>query len=313
MNPHEKALAYYRTYQLLSQVMLGDFTDDTLAIIHQLPEFDALESRPSDDWKADHYALFGMNVYAFETVLLSDDGLLGGAVTEAVARSYYEAGYQPDVSETADHIGNQLGLMAFLSGAEADAHEDDVVQAIHHMTHLQRKFLDEHLLCWLPSLVIAIHRQGDEAFSIIADIMLDLAIQHRKSLDEDPMHPAQLLILPPAPLILDNDKTGLKDIAEFLLTPVYSGIYLSRDDITRLGTQFRLPRGFGKRQQMLTNLLRTAVDYDAMDDLMGAFQDEVTVWSDFLHRRVPDKRFSSAWITRLDETTQFLQTIREVM
>lgn len=313
MNPSQTAQAHHRAYYLFSQVMLHGMTDDMLPIVYQLPELADVSQKASDDWKADHYALFGMNVYPFETVFLTVDGLLGGEVTESVARSYYEAGYNPDASETSDHLGNQLGLMAFLAGAEADARQDEVVQAIHHMVHLQRKFLDVHLLCWLPAVVMSIHQHSNETFSILADLVLDLAFRHRQTLGDDPINPTHPFILPTVPNILDDDKTGLKDIAEFLLTPAYTGIYLSRDDIARIGGQFRLPRGFGKRHQMLTNLLNTAVDYDAMDDLMQAFQDEVHQWRDFYQQRVPDSRFSMPWISRLDETLTFLQIIREAL
>lgn len=313
MTSSESVLAYSRAYYLFSQIMLVGMTDELLSIVNHLPKMENIKPKPTDDWKADHYALFGMNVFPFETVFLSEDGLLGGQITDAVANSFYEAGFSPDESETVDHIGNQLGLMAFLSGAEAESREDGVVQAIYHAVHLQRQFLDRHLLRWLPALVFSIHRQGNETFSVIADLMLDLAFSHRKSLDDDLMNPTQPLTLPPPPNILEDASTTLSDIAEFLLTPVYSGIYLSRDDIARLGMRFRLPRGFGKRHQMLTNLIQTAIDYDTVDDLMHALQDEVHIWREFYMQRVLDKRFSGAWMTRLDETTQFLQTIRDAL
>jgi putative dimethyl sulfoxide reductase chaperone len=313
MTPQQTALAHSRAYHLFSQMMLFGMTDDLLPIVNNLPDFTDTEAKSADDWKADHYALFGMSVFPFETVFLAEDGLLGGTVTESVTHAYYEAGYQSDDSETADHIGNELGLMAFLCGAESDAREDEVVQAIYHTIQLQRQFLDNHLLCWLPSLVLAIHQQGDEAFSVIADLVLDLVLKHRQSLYDDPMHPTQPLILPATPNILDDGKTGLKDIADFLLTPVYTGHYLSRNDITRIGGQFRLPSGFGKRHQMLTNLLSTAVDYATMDNLIGALQDEVNVSRNFYIQRVTDKRVSDAWVSRLDETTQFLQVIQDAL
>jgi putative dimethyl sulfoxide reductase chaperone len=313
MTPQETALINSRAYHLFSQVMLHGMTDEILPIINSLPEMRDIESQSTDEWKANHYALFGMNVFPYETVFLTEDGLLGGARSESVARAYYEAGFRSEDGETADHIGNELAFMAFLCGAESDAREDEVVQAIFHSTHLQRQFLDKHLLCWLPSLVLAIHQQRDERFSIIADLVLDLVVTHRQSLDDDPMHPTQSLSLPPAPNILESDKTELKDIAEFLLTPVYTGFYLSRDDITRIGRQFQLPRGFGKRHQMLTNLLNTAVDYSAVDDLMEALQEDINICQAFYEQRVPDKRFSHAWVTRLNETTQFLQMIRDAL
>jgi len=313
MTPQEIALANSRAYHLVSQVMLFGMSDDLQQVITRIPEFQVIEPQTTGEWKADHYAVFGMNVFPFETVFLTEDGLLGGAVSDSVAHAYYEAGFRPDDSETVDHIGNELGLMAFLCDAEATAYEDDVVQAIYHATHLQRQFLDNHLLCWLPSLVIAIHQHGDERFSVIADLILDLAFKHRQALEDDTMNPTQSLVLPTVPHILESDETGLKEIAEFLLTPVYTGFYLSRDDIVRIGSHFQLPRGFGKRQQMLTNLLNTAVEYSAMDALMELLQDEINLRQKFYIQRVPDKRFSNAWISRLNETTQFLQMIRDAL
>ncbi len=313
MRPQESARFNSRAYHLFSQVMLNGMTKDILPIINTLPELSEIEPQAVDDWKADHYALFNMNVFPYETVFLTEDGLLGGELSESVARAYYEGDFRTEDGETADHIGNELAFMAFLCSVEADAREDDVIQAIYYMTHLQRQFLDKHLLCWLPSLVLAIHQQGDERFSVIADLTLDLTLTHRQSLGDDSMHPTQPLTLPPAPNILDNENTGLSDIAEFLLTPVYSGFYLSRDDITRIGKQFQLPRGFGKRHQMLTKLLNTAIEHATIDDLMESLQVDINIARDFYSQRVSDKRFSEAWITRLDETTQFLQMIRDAL
>ena len=64
----------------------------------------------------------------------------------------------------------------------------------------------------------------------------------------------------------------------YLLLPALSGIYLSRDDIGQLGRQFDLPRGFGSREMMLLNLLRTAVQYDALPSLLTALQETCRNW-----------------------------------
>ena len=313
MTPQETAIAYSRAYHIFGQILLSGMTDELHPLVSDMPELESIQPQSIDDWKADHYALFGMNVFPYETVYLTADGLLGGYITESVTKLYDEAGYQPDDSVTADHIANQLGLMAFLCSAEAEAREDEVTQAIYHMLHLQRQFLDQHLLHWLPSFVMSIHQQRYEAFSIIADLILDLAFDHRQSLDDDLMHSRQPLSLPPIPNILDDEKTGLKDIAEYLLTPIYTGIYLSRDDISRIGNQFRLPRGFGKRDQMLTQLFHTAVDHSAMNDLVRALQQEVDTWREFYLHRVPDDHYSTAWLSRLNGTTEFLDTIRSAL
>ena len=81
---------------------------------------------------------------------------------------------------------------------------------------------------------------------------------------------APQISLPEPPNVLADEKAGLREIGSFLMTPVYTGLLLTRDDLSRLGRQFRLPRGFGSREQMMTNLLRSAAQYDQIPHLMSA-------------------------------------------
>jgi hypothetical protein len=82
-------------------------------------------------------------------------------------------------------------------------------------------------------------------------------------------HLTQTLIAPPVNFtlpepqnLLDDEKTGLKDIAELLSKPALSGVYLTHQQIKALALSLELPKGFGSRQQTLVNLLRTAVQYE---------------------------------------------------
>ncbi|MAT98830.1 MAG: hypothetical protein CL608_16930, partial [Anaerolineaceae bacterium] len=45
-----------------------------------------------------------------------------------------------------------------------------------------------------------------------------------------------------------------------------------------LARQFELPRGFGSRETMLLNLLRTAVQYDALPSLLTTLQKICQEW-----------------------------------
>jgi len=72
----------------------------------------------------------------------------------------------------------------------------------------------------------------------------------------------------PSPAILENEKTSLKDIAAYLMMPVYCGVFFTRDDISRLAKQLQLPRGFGDRTQMMSNLMKTAVQYNLFPTLL---------------------------------------------
>jgi hypothetical protein len=100
-------------------------------------------------------------------------------------------------------------------------------------------------------------------------------------------------------------------VAAYLLTPAHSGFYLSRDDIARLGRQFHLPRGFGDRRQMLTNLLRSAAEYDSLPVLVGELLRFVSIWQEhYRHLRdaspVAMENIATVWIKRLSGTDTLL-------
>jgi len=300
-------------YQLMSDVLLHGMTAGHLKSVKTLNDLPTTAPQSVDDWKAMHYALFGLNIYPYETEFLSTDGFFGGKVTDEIARLYYEAAYTAYVDEPLDHLGSLLGFMAMVCGEEAVGHKDDVVQAVYHMRLLQRKCLNEHILCWLPMFTLAVYAQGDETFAFLVNMLLDLTLVHHHDLGEDSSRPTRVFTLPPAPNILDNDNTGFREIADYLLTPVYSGLYFSRDDIVRLSQQLDLPHSHGKRLRMFTHLMNIAIENDKLIDLLGLLQDKATDWREFYEVRIPIPRFADVWIDRLDHTLKFLQTIRDAM
>lgn len=281
MNNAEFALARSRAYALFSRIFMGGIDADALPFLQHLPElaesFDAM-SWDADEAAAQHYQLFGLNVFPYESIFLHDDGMLGSVVTEAVQETYRRIGFTPTSSESADHLANELAALAFLVGAEADALSDSEQAQSQRMRHLQRQFLDEHLLRWFPALVQAVHQQDVPYYSELSDVLLRMFIEHRESLGEDLLAQAGEFALPDVPVLLEREKTGLKDIAAFLLTPALSGLYLSREDIRRLGRTVELPHGFGSRQQMLTNLLRVAADYQQLEAVLQQMLELVQQW-----------------------------------
>jgi len=119
---------------------------------------------------------------------------------------------------------------------------------------------------------------------------------------------------PPADL-LDDERTGLKDIARFLMTPAWSGLALSRDDIARLGRSAQLPRGFGDRTQMLTNLLRSAAEYDGLGAVLTRLDQQVDEWR--AHYQLVEAEgawtldaVAAFWQARLDTTEAVINRMR---
>ncbi|MEO1166671.1 MAG: molecular chaperone TorD family protein, partial [Chloroflexota bacterium] len=249
MNEEQSTLAYGRAYALFSEVYRYGLREASARIL-------GVDYDNSQDG-ASHYQLFIHNVFPHESIFLGDDGLLGGVITERVVAFYEQIGFQADSSDSADHISNELSALAHLCFAEHDAIVDDLVHEVQRLRQLQRRFLDEHLLRWLATFWLAVQQQEQSVYAAIVQQSFELVYRHREALGDDLMAQNNPFTLRPSPDLIDDQKTSLRDIARYLLIPAYTGFYLSSDDIKRIGMRLRLPHGFGKRQQILANLLRT--------------------------------------------------------
>lgn len=301
-----------RAYTLLSRLFLQGLTEGALPYALTIPELASAIPEPfdADEAAADHQHLFGFNVFPYQSIFLDPAGLLGGGETERVVRFYRETGFPGDkAGESADHIGHELGLLAFLSGAEDDAREDDLPAVAERMAALQGNFLGRHLLRWLPPLALAIRRQGRSFYTALVNLTVATVAAHWSSLDRDA---DAEVALPAAPELLGDERTGLREIVAYLLAPAYSGIYLSRDDIGRLGQKQELPRGFGRRQDMLLNLMRSAANYEALEPLLSSLQSLAGEWEiayrDLAARPKP-LPYTSQWASRAAGTVKLLSEI----
>ena len=282
LSASQLALARARAYDLLGQLYLKGITTDNLDHVRAVAEFGQKVARPfnADDAAADHHHLIGFNVYPYQSLFLDPAGLLGGPVAERVAQSYRQLGFQPGTGvESADHIGFELGLLSFLNAAEAEALESGEVEVAHRVRRRQLAFLDEHLLRWIGPLTLAINQQDQPFYSALAEVTFELVQEQAADLYAEFGRPPKRE--EPAlnrPDLLEDDSARLKEIVEFLLTPIYSGIYLSRDDIGRLARQQGVPRGFGDRQQLLLNLMLSAAKYEALGQVIDGLGELARQW-----------------------------------
>lgn len=319
MDPSAVATARSRAYALFSRLYREGITTALLPLVRTVPELAETLPEPFDAEQAaaDYYDLFHLNVFPYASLFLDADGQLGGPASDAAQRLFRQVGYVADTArESADHIGHALGLLAFLTGAEADAWEDNRADEAARMQHRQRRFVDTSLLWWLPALAHAVRRHNHPFYALLGDITLDLVLDHRAVLGPSEEPAAPMLPLPDPPALLDDAKTGLKDIAAYLTTPAWSGFYLTRADISRLGRAEHLPRGFGARVQMLTNLLRAAAAFDRLDPLLMQLQDLVAAWQSYYRklaeREVPGlDTVTQAWLERLEGTEKMIGRIRK--
>ncbi|MCA9919125.1 MAG: molecular chaperone TorD family protein [Anaerolineales bacterium] len=317
LNQAQQARANSYSYRLFSELYLNGVTAVSLPYLQQIPELTAVLPQPfsADTAAANHHELFQFNVFAYESFFLGDDGLIGGEKTAVVNQHYFQLGFETAVADTqADHLGQELACLAFLVGQEAEAWESNATHSADTWRTKQRFFMETHLLHWAPPCLLAIQQQPDPFFAKLADLTLTLLLAHFGSLiGKSASHP--LTVFPQNPNVLADEKTGFREIVHFLLLPAFSGIYLSRDTIGQLGRQFELPRGFGSRETMLLNLLRTAVQYEALPALLSALQESCQGWQTS-YQQLSDTHpqttlFVQPWQARAAATEQMLLELME--
>ena len=286
--------------RLLGDLFLDGFQPDRLDAARRIPALAAHlpdgQAALSDDWAAEHYRLFGREVPPYAGIFLTVDGMLGGWTADLALAFFNRAGFDPGSSgEAPDHLGRAFH---FLAGRAADL-EDPLTQA----------FLGEFLLPWLPGFTRAVRAQRNDFYAALAGCALD----HAQQLLSDRARPEVSLAAFPDDL-LDRPETGLRDIARMLLTPAYSGIYLSVGDIRRLGRDLRLPHGFGSRVQLLHNLFRSALTYSTFPEVLQRLEAVIRSWETF-YQELEEKderlaRISGFWRMRLQESLAAVRRIR---
>lgn len=312
MNPREILLARQHSYQLLGNLFLNGVGEADRPVLAQLPELAPHLPEPfeADDMAATHQSLFGFNLLPYESVFLTAERVLGGHISDQLARQAGELRFYSGQSAQMDHIGQQLLLLAYLCGAELNMLDRGEVREAALWARAQADWLAQHLLTWLAPFSASLLNQAQPFFAAVGDLTLNVLADHWRTVYNEM---APQISLPAAPDILADEKAGLKEIGNYLMTPVYVGLLLTRDDLSRLGRQFRLPRGFGSREQMMTNLLRSAAQYDEMPQLMTALaallaenQERYAAWQAEWPGLVP---FIAPWGARLASTIQLANDI----
>ncbi|MEM7335198.1 MAG: molecular chaperone TorD family protein [Chloroflexota bacterium] len=310
MNLHQTALARSNGYALLSDLFLNGVTAENWPTVQQTDLAVHLPEEPDfEQLAAQHYDLISHQIFPYESAFLSEDGMLGGEVANQVLH-YFEQIRLPletAVSEP-DHIGWELYALSFLCGAEADAWEDGLQEVALRMQHQQQRFLESHLLRWSPAFLVGVLRQERPFYTAIGELLWGLLTTHYKHSESVLSSP---LTLPEPPNVLADEKAGLRDIVAVLIRPCYAGWFISRRDITVLSRQFELPHGFGSKEQMLLNLLRSAVQYDAMPQLLNQLIDMAEQWEKAYEQLAEGEigGFIRPWQNRLHQTKNFLSHI----
>jgi TorA maturation chaperone TorD len=111
----------------------------------------------------------GRHVSAHESVFAEMDGgtsSLWGRKTVEVKNFIETAGldYQPEFTGIPDHVSVELEFMQKLTAWEAEKWTQQDRKSAEYCSTVQRLFLDQHLLCWLPQFCDAVMEQAELPF-----------------------------------------------------------------------------------------------------------------------------------------------------
>jgi len=265
----------------LGGVLARGVRQEDLAWMVEVPVLESALSELGDvdALAAEHQRVFGLAVYATESVFLHPEGLRGGAETARVVERYRDAGFEPPSDPGG--LGFEIVLYARLAADDPS---------------LAKRLLTEHLGRWAAPALVAIQRQGSSLYTPVAALAGALLHADLESV---------AVVLPNFSDPLDHTGSGLRDLADHLMVPVRTGWYLSRLDLQRLSLRSRLPCGFGSRRQMLQALFQTAVQHDEVPRLIEVFVEEARAW-DAAYAELG----AAAWLGRLRRQTRLWDRLR---
>lgn len=255
---------------------------------------------PDDEEAARHESLLGFAVPPYAGVFGNPEGLIGGLAEARAAEALLKAGIDPRAAGSAgDHVSGLTRAVALVLTTPNTADAASLAMG---------------LLGWLPSLELALRREGGEDYADLVEVLIEVLVviadlhpESIKSLDsvEDREVPTA------------RSESSVKDLAEYLTSHALTGVYLGRVTVQRIARQVEAPRGFGGRALMLANLLKSAASYDRLDEAIGLIRDEVVAyraaWSQESERHPVSAKWAGEWLRRQDRTLVVLEAIQKAV
>lgn len=264
------------------------------------------DSQQADEWGALHQSLFGFNVFPFASVFLDEEGKMGGAVEDYVARTYARERFIPSGGDDSGHLVSELQFCAFL------------LRKTDKDSELITRFLDEHVFAWLPCFVFALERRTDGFFAALAARALSILVDVRNAAD----FVVETEHFPDASKEQESP-ASIRALAGHCVSAVRAGLFLSRADISELARSVQVPTGFGSREQMFTTLFDSARTYgkesnliDALDSMMEVEHGKWTTLADSNVTEAVAKEevttesighWAAVWQSRLEHTRLLLK------
>lgn len=244
--------------------------------------------------RADHTAIFVLDLPPYASIHLGPDGKMGGEAADRVAGLWRTLHLDPP--SDADHLGVLLALYAEL-GAASQACQTTAAAA--RLDHARAVVLWEHLWSWVPGYLAAVAQ--NPAGRPWATLTSRALMGEAAATPEPPARPVALRHAPAPP----GPDDSLDELLDALTTTVRAGFVLTYTDVVRAGSEI----GAGVRRGERRFALRSMMEQDPTATLRW-LAGHARRWAQ-LHTEWPDRGAGTSrwWARRAHATLAALEAI----
>lgn len=253
---------------------------------------------------SDYTEAFVFQLPPYASIYLGAEGMLGGEARGRVAGFWRAVGVEPP-SEP-DHLAALLSLYAALDQAEEN--ESESARRV-----LRREargaLLWEHLLPWVPVYASKMQEVAPGPFAHWGRLLSEVLLSEAARVEGQGKLPLHLRSAPP----FGGFDASLEELVNALLSPVRSGLVVTRYDLARAARDRGLASRMGERRFVLKAMLKQ--DPDAV---LGWLSQQAGAWV-VRHRELQGDTgpIASFWADRAEATaasmTETRATLRHAM
>jgi len=242
------------------------------------------------------FFLFQQIPYA--SVYLGAEGMVGGEARDRIAGFWRALSCEPP--HEVDHLSTMLGAYADLCERHSAERQ---VGGGEQWLKARHAFLWEHLLSWLPAYLHKARAIAPRPFDQWADLLMEAMLEEARDLPAAtglPMH------LRDVPCVADPRHQGADDFIAAVLTPVRSGMILTRADLLSAARALHAGVGIAGRQ----SVLRTLIDQEP-EATIGWLSVEASQWEQFHAEQSADLgALAGFWHERAAATRKLLHGLQ---
>lgn len=309
MNAQADLVARHILADLIGRLLLTPPTAQLWAEAAALPELAAVMGDGPKTLAIAYEYLFGRNVYPYESLYRDEELMLNTATAEQVSAFYTACGFVPAQNTGApDHLGLEMIFLSRLIATEAAALAHGNIDEQNWVRRQTASFLRQHLAAWTPIWARAVRRIPAHSFyQTLAHLTVELIGSELERLADEQVVVQEYIPLQPA--TSQEDEIDLSALIRSLITPVKSGLFLSRADCSAVARRLGFSLPIGDRFTMVRTLFETAGQFEQTEALIHALQEMISDEITELHRLIALQPvwqpMLQPWLVRLDESRRF--------